>query len=98
MRGTTIATMAKAPLDLRDTVVMQTHDGEEIAFSVVALLEDEETKDTYAVLLHESETDEDHTFIVTDPYGNLIEDDALAQHVLDDYLLFSEEPDEGEGE
>jgi hypothetical protein len=94
MRGSTTGTMAKAPLDLRDTVVMETREGGEIEFSVVALLEDEETQNTYAVLLHEGETDEDHTFIVTDPYGTLVEDDELAQHVLDDYLLYSEEPED----
>jgi hypothetical protein len=98
MRGSTTGTMAKAPLDLRDTIVMETRDGESIPFSVVALLEDEETKNTYAVLLHEGETDEEHTFIVTDPYGNLVEDDELAQHVLDDYLLYNEEPGETGGE
>lgn len=98
MRGITTSTMAKAPLDLKDTVVMETRDGEEISFSVVALLEDEESKNTYAVLLHEGETDEDHTFIVTDPYGNLVEDEELAQQVLDDYLLFSEEPGQGTAE
>lgn len=90
--------MAKVPLDLNDTIVMETRDGQEITFSVVALLEDEETKNTYAVLLHEGESEAEHSFIVTDPYGALVEDETLAQHVLDDYLLFSEEPGAGEDE
>ncbi len=88
--------MAQTPLDLKDMVYMKTRQGDEIEFSVVALLEDEEGQNTYAVLRSESE-DGEESFIVTDPYGTLVEDDELAQQVLDDYLLFNEKAGE-EGE
>jgi uncharacterized protein YrzB (UPF0473 family) len=91
--------MAKAPLDLKETVVMTTQEGAEIAFSVVALLEDEQTKHTYAVLMHRPEDPNvDESFVVTDPYGNLLQDTELAQQVLDDYLIFNEEANAGDGE
>lgn len=82
--------MAKTPLDLKDTIYMKTRDGDEIEFLVVALLEDEENKSTFAVLRSNPDGGEE-SFIVTDSYGELIEDDALAQQVLDDYLLFNED-------
>lgn len=81
------------PLDLKDTLFVKTPDGREVSFTVVALLEDEQNGSSYAVLLNEPE-DGEESFIVTDPYGNLLEDDALAQQVLDDYLLFAEESSE----
>lgn len=87
--------MPQSPLDLKDTIHMKTRDGDEIAFSVVALLEDEENENTYAVL--RSDLGGEESFIVTDPYGALIEDDELAQEVLDDYLLFNEEANEDGG-
>jgi hypothetical protein len=86
--------MAQAPLDLKDRIYMKTRDGEEIEFSVIALLEDQESKNAYAVLRSADAGEE--SFIVTDPYGELIEDDELAQQVLDDFLLFNEDQQEGD--
>lgn len=81
-------------LDVNETILVSSPDGEELEFSVVALLEDEEDGTAYAVLVHEAEGEEEESFIVTDPFGNLLQDDALAQEVLDDYLLFAEEAHE----
>ncbi|HEY9084503.1 MAG TPA: hypothetical protein VIN40_00975 [Candidatus Tyrphobacter sp.] len=81
------------PLDLEDSLVVKTPGGEEVSYTVVALLEDEENGSSYAVLLNEPE-DGEESFIVTDPFGNLLADDALAQQVLDDYLAYAEESSE----
>ena len=43
----------------------------------------------------EGEGEEEAEFIVTDSVGNLLEDDELAQEILDEFLLFAEESDEG---
>lgn len=89
--------MGSKRLDVSEVVTLKAPDGEELEFSVVALLEDEEDGTSYAVLLHEGGDEEEDSFIVTDPYGELLEDDALAQEVLDDYLLFAEQaPEDGE--
>ncbi len=85
--------MGETRLDVNDTLYVRTASGEELPFQVVALLEDEEEGSGYAVLLHEPE-DGDESFIVTDPYGRLLEDDALAQEVLDDYLDVSDAPED----
>ncbi|HUY41871.1 MAG TPA: hypothetical protein VMV82_09925 [Candidatus Dormibacteraeota bacterium] len=82
-------------LDVNDTLVVKTPSGGELPFVVMALLEDEEEGSGYAVLLHEPE-DGEESFIVTDPYGKLLEDDALAQDVLDDYLDFAGESEDGD--
>ena len=83
-------------LDLNETIFIKASDEGELAFEVVALLEDDEDGSGYAVLVNESDEGEE-SFIVTDPYGNLLDDDALAQDVLDDYLAFDEEtPENGE--
>jgi hypothetical protein len=85
---------SEKPLDLKDTLFVKTPGGEEVSFTVVALLEDEEENARgYAVLLSEPEGGEE-SFIVTDPFGKLLEDDELAQQVLDDYLLFADESSE----
>ncbi len=87
--------MTAKRLDVKDRLVVKGADGEDLEFCVMALLEDEEDGAAYAVLLHEPENeDEEETFIVTDPYGTLLEDDALAQEVLDDYLAAVDESSE----
>lgn len=86
--------MPRAPLDLRDTVFLSTQKGDEIEFSVVALLEDERSKQTFAVLLNDPDDGEER-FIVTDAYGALIENDDLAQQVLDDYLQYDASEESG---
>lgn len=87
--------MSEKRLDVNETLLMRTAEGEEIEFSVVALLEDEDDSTSYAVLLHEPERDdEEESFIVTDAFGNLLEDEGLAQEILDDYLEQADESEE----
>jgi hypothetical protein len=78
-------------LELRDVLVIQTTDDKQLEFEVVGLVEDEE-KRTYAVLYCEQEDE----FVVTDEKGNLLEDDDLAQEILDDFFVLAEESG-GEG-
>lgn len=82
-----------APLELRDTLVVQTNDGREIEFEVVGLVEDENNT-TYAVCYCEK----DDQFVVTDATGNLLPDEDLAQEILDDFFVLAEEsaPEEEE--
>lgn len=73
-------------LELRDVLVIQTTDEKQLEFEVVGLVEDEENH-TYAVLYCEQEDE----FVVTDEKGNLLEDDDLAQEILDDFFVLAEE-------
>jgi hypothetical protein len=73
-------------LDLHDHLLITMDDGTERKFEIVGVLEDDEDRG-YAVAYDEA-TDE---FIVTDDEGNLLEDDELAQEILDSYQVFSEE-------
>jgi hypothetical protein len=86
--------LGQAPLELRDILQIQTTDGAAVPFEVVGILEDSEGAASYAVLVHEPEDPEDSEFIVTDLTGNLVEDDTLAQEILDDFLLFAQEADD----
>jgi uncharacterized protein YrzB (UPF0473 family) len=87
------------PLELSEILYIATKDGAELPFEVVGLLEDEENKMSYAVLLHEPHAEgEDGEFIITDLLGNLVDDEELAQEILDDFLDFAAESGEdGEG-
>lgn len=73
-------------LDLRDVLVIQTTDEKELEFEVVGLVEDDENN-SYAVLYCENEDE----FVVTDAQGNLLQDDDLAQEILDDFFVLAEE-------
>ncbi len=73
-------------LELRDVLVIQTTDEKELEFEVVGLVEDEENN-AYAVLYSEKEDE----FVVTDAKGTLLEDDDLAQEILDDFFVLAEE-------
>lgn len=73
-------------LELRDVLVIQTTDDKQLEFEVVGLVEDEENN-AYAVLYCEQEDE----FVVTDAKGNLLEDDDLAQEILDDFFVLAEE-------
>ena len=73
-------------LELRDVLIIQTTDDKQLEFEVVGLVEDEENH-TYAVLYCEKEDE----FVVTDSQGNLLEDDELAQEILDDFFVLAEE-------
>lgn len=86
------------PLELSEILMIETKDGGELPFEVVGILEDPDDGTSYAVLMHEPKDEEaESEFIVTDLEGNLLEDDALAQEILDEFLVFAEEAgDEGE--
>ncbi len=81
-------------LELREILHIQTKEGATLPFEVVGILEDPQKSVSYAVLRYEAPEDEEE-FIVTDLSGNLLEDDQLAQEILDDFLIFAEEADEG---
>jgi hypothetical protein len=83
----------KEPLELNETLTIETSDGEFLRFDVVGILEDSEKGASYAVLRHELADGEEDEFIVTDLEGNLIEEDDLAQAILDDFLSFAQEDD-----
>jgi len=72
--------------------VIQTTDGKEIEFEVVGLVEDDENN-AFAVCYSEK-ADE---FVVTDSAGKLLDDDELAQEILDDFFVLAEEakPEDG---
>ncbi|MBV8656119.1 MAG: hypothetical protein JO160_08735, partial [Candidatus Eremiobacteraeota bacterium] len=65
--------------------------GGELPFEVVGILEDPDENTSYAVLMHDAHEEGDGEFIVTDMEGNLVDDDALAQEILDEFLVFAEE-------
>lgn len=87
------------PLELSEVLFIETKDGTELPFEVVGILEDPDDGVSYAVLMHEPKDDEvESEFIVTDLDGNLLEDDELAQEILDEFLVFAEEAGDEGGE
>lgn len=82
----------RGPLELSETLTIETNDGAMLAFEVVGILQDAEEGASYAVLHHDDEGEEE--FIVTDLDGNLLEDDELAQQILDDFLAFTDEDED----
>jgi uncharacterized protein YrzB (UPF0473 family) len=92
----------KELLDLSDVLTIQTKDGQELQFTVVGILQDADDGTSYAVLTPqaagEGDSDEDLDAIVTDLHGNLIEDDELAQEILEDFIdIVDESQDESGG-
>ncbi len=86
------------PLELSETLYIETKDGGELPFEVVGILEDPDDGSSYAVLMHEPQDEEaESEFIVTDLEGNLLEDDELAQEILDEFLVFAEEAGDEDG-
>lgn len=77
-------------LELRDVLVIQTTDEKQLEFGVVGLVEDDENNQ-YAVLYCEQEDE----FVVSDAKGDLLEDDTLAQEILDDFFVLAEESGDG---
>ncbi|MBV8581071.1 MAG: hypothetical protein JO103_02315 [Candidatus Eremiobacteraeota bacterium] len=61
-------------------------DGSELRFEVVGLVEDDEGN-SYAVCYNEA-ADE---FVVTDQFGDLLDDEDLAQEILDDFFVLADE-------
>jgi hypothetical protein len=76
---------------LHDVLVIETNDGQRLEFEVVGLVEEDE-QHGYAVCYSEK-ADE---FVVTDAVGVLLEDDALAQEILDDFFVMAEDTTEEE--
>ncbi len=92
----------KSPLEVGELLQLQMEDGSTLEFEVRAILEDSENEASYAVLERDPGVEDgdeaEAEVIVTDLDGNLIDDDELAQEVLDNYLIFAEEAgDEGGG-
>jgi hypothetical protein len=90
------------PLELSEVLYIETKDGAELPFEVVGILEDPDDGSSYAVLMHEPKDEGDEEseseFIVTDLEGNLLEDEDLAQEILDEFLVFAEEAGDEGGE
>jgi uncharacterized protein YrzB (UPF0473 family) len=87
------------PLELSEVLYIETKDGGELPFEVVGILEDPDDGKSYAVLMHEPQDEEAETeFIVTDLEGNLLENEELAQEILDEFLVFAEEAGDEGGE
>ncbi len=70
---------------------VQTSDGASYDFEVVGILEDPDAAASYAVLWGEGAGNGEGQFIVTDSAGTILEDEDLAQRVLDEFLEFAEE-------
>ena len=86
------------PLDVGDVLAVQVDDGSTLEFEVRAILQDSETDASYAILERDLSEGDEGEVIVTDIDGNLVEDEELAQDVLDNYLIFAEEAvDDGGG-
>jgi hypothetical protein len=66
--------------------VIETTDGQKYEFEIVGLVEDDENHG-FAVAYSEK-ADE---FVVTDENGKLLENDELAQEILDDFFVLAEE-------
>jgi hypothetical protein len=84
----------RAPLTLSETLYIETKDGVELAFEVVGILEDPDDGASYAILMHEPAGESDGEFIVTDLEGNLLENEALAQEIVKDFLEYAREGDD----
>lgn len=82
------------PLELSETLTIETSDGKQLDFEVVGILEDSENDTSYAVLRHEAPEAEEDQFIVTDLQGSLIDDDEFAQTILNEFLAFAQDEDD----
>jgi len=87
----------REPLELSETLYIETSDGRSMPFEVVGILEDADEGLSYAVLRRDSD-DGDDEFIVTDEAGKLLDDEAFAQDILDDFLTFADEDDDRPGQ
>jgi hypothetical protein len=76
-------------VDLLDIIVVEKREGDDVRrleFQVIQLVEDEDGND-YAVAYCEPEDE----FVVTRGDGRLLEDQELAQEILDEFLVLAEE-------
>jgi hypothetical protein len=76
-------------VEIADTIVVETRSPgvesgatDEQEFEVVAIVEDSDSSQRYAVCYCEAEDE----FIVTDDGGALLKNEALAQEILEDFL------------
>ena len=72
-------------------LVVETNEGERLEFAVVGIVEDDEHRG-YSVCYSEA-ADE---FVVTDAKGTIIEDDDLAQEILDDFFALADQQSDEE--
>lgn len=87
-----------ASLELREILSVRTESGDERSYEVVAIMEDPDSSTSYAVLERTDEGQrepDEGDFIVTSLEGQLLEDDELAQEILDDFRVFVEEAGDG---
>ena len=77
---------SEGKLELKDVLLIETTDNRKLEFEVVGIVEDEEHH-AYGVCYNEQEDE----FVVTDEAGSILEDDILAQEILDDFLVLAEE-------
>lgn len=89
-------------LELGDSIIVETEDGEELEFEVVGIVEDEE-EHAFAVCYCEALDTEEQAvnnevqpFIVTDLAGELVRDPVAAQAILDDFLVLASQEDGAE--
>jgi hypothetical protein len=92
------SSLPQTPLELKELLSIETTDGSSLAFEVVGILEDPQEERSYAVLMHEPDEGDEDQFIVTDLAGNILEDDELAQEILDDFLTYANEHDDASDE
>ena len=67
-------------------MVFKLTDGKKYEFEVVGLVEDDENNGFAVAYCEQAEE-----FVVTDADGKLLEDEELAQEILDDFLVLAEE-------
>ena len=77
-------------LELEDVLLVETEDDRHLEYEVVGLLEDDESHESYAICYNKANDE----FIVTDEIGKILEDEELAQEVLDHFLSLAEESSE----
>lgn len=84
--GATGEHVGESKVELQDVLVIETTDGKKYEFEIVSVVEDEE-HNAFAIAYSEA-ADE---FVVTDQHGKLLDDDTLAQEILDDFFVLAEE-------
>ena len=86
-----------AAVELQDVLAFDVRDGEEAEFEVVGIFEDDEDGHTYAVCYSEKEeAAKREPFIVIDENRKLLDNNELAQEILNDFRVFVEESDDEE--
>ncbi|HEY1655815.1 MAG TPA: hypothetical protein VGF86_11955 [Candidatus Tumulicola sp.] len=85
------------PLELREVLEFQNDDGATMEFEVKAILEDTDSGLSYAVLERDLADGDEGEVVVTDLYGNLVEDEDLVADILENYDVFVEEANDDGG-